>query len=139
MKETLTHHAIKASRIEDAHGPAILLEQDDTTEAYSVIVHPWQLLAVCQHFGLIAGTGEAQKAVRTLQRRLLALDFSAVEYISSIGLRALMLAARQVKAQGGRIAIVALTPVVADVLRIARFDLVFPIFGDLETATKNLT
>ena len=50
-----------------------------------------------------------------------------------------MLAARQVKAQGGRIAIVALTPVVADVLRIARFDLVFPIFGDLETATKNLT
>lgn len=74
MKETLTHHAIKASRIEDAHGPAILLEQDDTTEAYSVIVHPWQLLAVCQHFGLIAGTGEAQKAIRTLQRRLVALD-----------------------------------------------------------------
>lgn len=70
MKESLTHHGIKASRIEDAHGPAILLEQDDTT----VIVHPWQLLAVCQHFGLIAGTGEAQKAIRTLQRRLLALD-----------------------------------------------------------------
>ena len=70
----MKHHAITASRIEDAHGPAILLEQDDTTEAYSVIVHPWQLLAVCQHFGLIAGTGEAQKAIRTLQRRLLALD-----------------------------------------------------------------
>ena len=74
MKESLTHHGIKASRIEDAHGPAILLEQDGTTEAYSVILHPWQLLAVCQHFGLIAGTGEAQKAIRTLQRRLLALD-----------------------------------------------------------------
>ena len=74
MKETLTHHAIKASRIEDAHGPAILLEQDDTTEAYSVIVHPWQLLAVCQHFGLIAADAQAQKAIRTLQRRLLALD-----------------------------------------------------------------
>lgn len=74
MKESLTHHAIKASRIEDAHGPAILLEQDGTTEAYSVILHPWQLLAVCQHFGLIAGTGEAQKAIRTLQRRLVALD-----------------------------------------------------------------
>ena len=74
MKEHLTHHAIKASRFEDAHGPAVLLQQDDTTEAYSVIVHPWQLLAVCQHFGLIAGTGEAQKAIRTLQRRLLALD-----------------------------------------------------------------
>ena len=74
MKENLTHHAIKASRIEDAHGPAILLEQDDTTEAYSVILHPWQLLAVCQHFGLIAADAQAQKAIRTLQRRLLALD-----------------------------------------------------------------
>ena len=74
MKESLTHHTIKASRIEDDHGPAIQLEQDGTTEAYSVILHPWQLLAVCQHFGLIAGTGEAQKAIRTLQRRLVALD-----------------------------------------------------------------
>lgn len=74
MKEHLTHHTIKASRIEDDHGPAILLEQDDTTEAYSVILHPWQLLAVCQHFGLIAADAQAQKAIRTLQRRLLALD-----------------------------------------------------------------
>ena len=49
-----------------------------------------------------------------------------------------MLAARQVKAQGGRIVIVALTPVVADVLRIARFDLIFPLLGDLETAMKSL-
>ena len=69
----------------------------------------------------------------------LVLDFSGVEYISSVGLRVLMLAARQVKAQGGKIAIVALTPIVADVLRIARFDLVFPIFGDIETATEHLT
>lgn len=68
----------------------------------------------------------------------LVLDFSALEYISSIGLRALMLAARQVKAQEGRIVIVALTPVVADVLRIARFDLIFPIFGDLEAAMNSL-
>lgn len=74
MKEHLTHHTIKASRIEDDHGPAIPLEQDDTTEAYSVILHPWQLLAVCQHFGLIAADAQAQKAIRTLQRRLLALD-----------------------------------------------------------------
>lgn len=74
MKEHLTYHAIKASRIEDAHGPAILLEQDDASGDHSVILHPWQLVAVCQHFGLIAGDGEAQKAIRTLQRRLVALD-----------------------------------------------------------------
>ena len=74
MKEHLTHHAIKASPVKDDDGPAILLEQDDASGDHSVILHPWQLLAVCQHFGLIAGTGEAQKAIRTLQRRLLALD-----------------------------------------------------------------
>ena len=73
MKETLTHHAIKGEWVTDESGPAIIIEQAGI-EPVSVILHPWQLLAVCQHFGLIAGTGEAQKAIRTLQRRLLALD-----------------------------------------------------------------
>ena len=36
------------------------------------------------------------------------LDFSAVDYVSSIGLRALMLAAKQVRAQGGSVAMAAL-------------------------------
>ena len=73
MKETLTHHAIKGEWVTDESGPAIIIEQAGI-EPVSVILHPWQLLAVCQHFGLIAGTGEAQKAIRTLQRRLVALD-----------------------------------------------------------------
>ena len=43
------------------------------------------------------------EVVATCQKesRLLVLDFSAVEYISSIGLRALMIAARQMKTGGG--------------------------------------
>jgi anti-anti-sigma factor len=58
----------------------------------------------------------------------LLLDFSGVSYISSIGLRALMVAQRQVKSQGGRMALAALTPLVLEVFTITRFDLVFEIF-----------
>ena len=55
----------------------------------------------------------------------LLLDFSGVEYISSVGLRALMLIARAVSAQKGKIAIAALQPLVREVFEISRFNLVF--------------
>ena len=68
----------------------------------------------------------------------LVLDFSGVEYISSVGLRVLMLAARQTTAQGGRIAIAGLQPVVKEVFEISRFNLVFKIFDDVDTAVMTL-
>lgn len=58
----------------------------------------------------------------------LVIDFSAVTFISSIGLRALMIAIKQVKAQGGRLALCALSPLVDEVFRISRFDLLFDIY-----------
>lgn len=64
----------------------------------------------------------------------LVLDFSAVDYVSSVGLRVLMLAARQAAAQGGRIAIAGLQPVVKEVFEISRFNLVFKIFDDVAAA-----
>lgn len=64
----------------------------------------------------------------------LVLDFSGVEYISSVGLRVLMLAARQTTAQGGRIAIAGLQPLVREVFEISRFNLVFKIFDDVAAA-----
>lgn len=66
------------------------------------------------------------------------LDFSLVSYISSVGLRALMLAARQVKAQNGRIMVAALTPIVKEVFEISRFNLVFQVFPDLAAALADL-
>jgi len=58
----------------------------------------------------------------------LVLDFSGVSYISSIGLRALMVAIKQVKPQGGRMVLAALTPMVLEVFKISRFDMLFEIF-----------
>ena len=68
----------------------------------------------------------------------LLLDFSGVDYISSVGLRVLMLAARQVKTQQGQIAIAALSPMVAEVFQISRFHLVLPVHPDVATALASL-
>ncbi|HEX2570546.1 MAG TPA: STAS domain-containing protein [Polyangia bacterium] len=70
---------------------------------------------------------------------LVVLDFSGVEYISSIGLRALMVAAKQTKALGGQLAIAALTPVVHEIFHISRFDLVLKAFASLREALAALS
>jgi len=66
------------------------------------------------------------------------LDMSGVDYISSVGLRALMVAAKQVKTQGGRIAVAALTPMVREVFQISRFHLVFDLFDEVDAALDSL-
>jgi len=62
------------------------------------------------------------------------LDMHGLEYISSVGLRVLMMAARQAKAQQGRIVVAGLTPLVKEVFEISRFNLVFDLFDDLSAA-----
>jgi anti-anti-sigma factor len=52
----------------------------------------------------------------------LVIDFSGVNYISSAGLRALMLASKQSRASGTKLAIAALQPVVLEIFQISRFD-----------------
>jgi anti-anti-sigma factor len=69
----------------------------------------------------------------------LVIDMAGVSYISSIGLRALMLAIKQVKAQGGRMVLAGLTPLVLEVFKISRFDMLFEIFADQQAAVTALT
>lgn len=68
----------------------------------------------------------------------LVMDFSGVSYISSVGLRALMLAQRQAEAQKGRLGVAALTPVVSEVFEISRFNLVLKVFDSVEAAAAAL-
>jgi anti-anti-sigma factor len=68
----------------------------------------------------------------------LILDFSGVPYISSVGLRVLMLAGRQVTAQNGRLALAALQPVVREVFQISRFDMVFKLYDSVDAAAAAL-
>src|SRR6267142_2438074 len=64
----------------------------------------------------------------------LVLDFSKVDYISSVGLRVLMLAAKQIREQGGSVVGAALQPVVREIFEISRFNLVFQCFGSVREA-----
>ena len=68
----------------------------------------------------------------------LVLDFANVVYISSVGLRVLLLAAKQVKAQQGRIAIATLTPIVTEVFQVSHFNLVLDVFADVASAAAKL-
>lgn len=67
------------------------------------------------------------------------LDLEAVEYISSAGLRALMVASKQSKTSQGRIGVASLQPVVKEIFAISRFAFVVPVFdkpADAITAWK---
>jgi anti-anti-sigma factor len=69
----------------------------------------------------------------------LVFDMAGLEYISSAGLRVLMLASKQARPTGGRIAIAALTPLVAEIFKISRFDMVFPTHPGLDAALAALS
>jgi anti-anti-sigma factor len=69
----------------------------------------------------------------------LVLDLSRLEYISSAGLRCLMVAARQADAHRGRILVAAMQPVVAEIVRISRFNLVLEVFGTTREALASVS
>jgi len=72
-------------------------------------------------------------------RCALVLDFSRVEYISSMGLRVLLMAAKQLRAQNARIAVASLQPVVKEIFEIARFNHILEVFTDVRAALEQLS
>ncbi len=67
------------------------------------------------------------------------IDFTGVEYISSVGLRVLMTAGKQMRASGARIVLAAPQPVVAEILKISRFDRVLEIAPTVRKALEWLS
>lgn len=64
----------------------------------------------------------------------LVLDLSRLDYISSAGLRILMIAAKQVKSQQGIIAVAAMRPVVREIFEISKFTFVLKCFESVDEA-----
>jgi len=62
------------------------------------------------------------------------LDLAGVDYIASVGLRVLMLAARKVKAQGGTLVLAAMQPVVKEIFDISRFAAILEAFPTVRDA-----
>ena len=67
------------------------------------------------------------------------LDLSRLEYVSSAGLRVLMIAAKDVRARKGKLVAVALQPVVREIFEISRFTLVFDVFDSVQDALRALS
>ena len=86
-----------------------------------------------------AGELEAALGVAMTAGDAVLLDFSGVEYISSVGLRVLMVASRQAKALPTGFAIAGMQPVVAEIFAISRFDRVLPVHADVAAALAALS
>jgi anti-anti-sigma factor len=70
-------------------------------------------------------------------RRIL-LDFSELNYVSSIGLRTVLVAAKRMKAEGGKLALCSLNPQVAEVFSISGFASILDIHPTPESAEAKL-
>ncbi|MBV9889717.1 MAG: STAS domain-containing protein, partial [Rhizobacter sp.] len=64
----------------------------------------------------------------------LILDFSAVEYISSVGLRVLMVVAKKMRECDAQLRVAALSGIVAEIFAISRFDRILTVTATLDDA-----
>jgi anti-anti-sigma factor len=67
------------------------------------------------------------------------IDLGKVHYMSSAGLRVLMIAAKGCRKQEGRIVVAGLQPTVQEVFKIGRFDMVVEIFPTVRDALTVLS
>lgn len=67
-------------------------------------------------------------------RGSLVLDFSSIEYISSVGLRVLMVAAKRMREDRAQLLVAALNGIVAEIFAISRFDRILTVTPTLDDA-----
>ena len=88
-----------------------------------------------------AGAPELETRCKALilegSNRLL-LDFAQVEYVSSAGLRSLLVLAKAVKSAGGAMVLCSLAPAVRDVMTISGFDNILSLALDRPAALELL-
>ena len=110
---------------EQRYGNALLLQvtgrvDRDTADAFNASLQPH--LDQCKPGG-----------------HVLLLDFSAVQYISSIGFQALLHAQRLVKTQGGAFAVAALQASVKSIFDTANFSAVVRVHDSVEKALSEMS
>jgi anti-anti-sigma factor len=82
--------------------------------------------------------GEINKALEGEQNRLL-FDLSALEYLSSGGLRVILSAAKEIRRREGKVALAALTQYVYEIFEVSGFTAMLPIKDSVEEGLKALS
>ena len=72
------------------------------------------------------------------QQKIL-IDFGGVDFISSAGLRALMVVMKTCDEKRVEIAVADLKPMIQEIFKISRFDLVFKIFPTVQSALEEMS
>ena len=80
--------------------------------------------AIDLRLSVIAGTG-----------RPVIIDMTQVSYLSSMGIRSLVMSAKATKIRGGKLVLLAPSNHVEEVLVVAGIDQIIPIYRELEQAT----
>ena len=76
-----------------------------------------------------------QQCINSASRRMV-VDFEGVEYISSAGLRAILLAGKAAHAGGGGLELSGLRGTVKDTLEMAGFCALYPVYDSIEAALE---
>lgn len=85
------------------------------------------------------GTALDEAALGVPQGGGLVIDLAGLEFITSAGLRALLLAQRTVKATGARLVVCGIKGVVGEVFRISRFDTILEVAGSIGEAVGQVS
>jgi len=86
-----------------------------------------------------AGQLEAVLPARAQATKALVLSLADVPYVSSAGLRVLLMGAKAAKANGNRLVLAGLAPSVREVFDISGFTAIFAIEGDVDAALASLS
>jgi anti-sigma B factor antagonist len=86
-------------------------------------------------------SSEFQKRMEELLEQApqqLVLDLCRLEYVSSAGLRSIIVITKKIVSQGGKLACCALQPVVRDVFEVSGINTKIPVFDSVNEATVEM-
>ena len=70
--------------------------------------------------------------------RFLVMDLGDLEYISSAGLRSILVVVKRLKEKQGKLVLASLKSVVREVFEISGFSTIIPIFGSVDSAISSM-
>jgi len=76
--------------------------------------------------------------INNTHERRIVIDFQQLDYISSAGLRVLLMAAKILKPENGKLVLASLKEHLKEIFEITGFQGIFPIFSGKEEAVKNI-